>query len=92
MLSNDNQNRNTSTSTIDNYVAQVNERRAKNLADRLVKCETNPDPREAPSPAGGIHIRRLVPMHVPVDKSAQEHNSAISSLGAGDEWLALWQR
>jgi hypothetical protein len=69
------------TATIADYIATVDEIRARNLASRLVSYEHNPYPGEAQNPAHGVHIRKIVPYRVHVDKSAQDHNLAVQTLG-----------
>jgi len=65
--------------------------RAHTLAKKLMLFERNPEPmreREAPNPAHGIRIRRIVPMvpsgagRVDVDQQCRDHNEYVSSLGA----------
>jgi hypothetical protein len=86
------------TAVIDAYRASIDERHARNLASRLITYEHNPDPREAPSPAPGIRIRRqidiersLAASRIPVTQEVKTHNTSAASLGQGAEWLASWQ-
>jgi hypothetical protein len=83
-----NENPNPNTQTIDAYSATLTDIKTKNLADRLVQYEHNPDPREAPNPNAGIRIRRIVPMpsRVLVDEACKNHNSAVASLGVVGEY------
>jgi len=66
---------------------------AHTLGTRLVGGECNPDPREAPNPAHGVHIRRIVPacgLRPNVSQEIKEHNSRVSSVGAADAMKHLW--
>jgi hypothetical protein len=65
------------------YRFELDAMQAKRIADQLIKFEHNPDPREARNPAhpGATRVRTLVPLHVHVDKSCQDHNLAVSSMG-----------
>ncbi len=76
------------TQAIDAYSATLTAIKTKNLANRLVQYEHNPDAREAPNPAHGIRIRRIVPRpsRVLVDEACKKHNSAVSSLGVEGEY------
>jgi hypothetical protein len=91
MLSNENPNPHTQTT--DNFVATLTEIKSRNLASRLVKYEHNPDPREAPSPAQGIAVRRIVltDRRIAVDQQCKDHNDAVTSLGQGSDWLRALQ-
>jgi hypothetical protein len=87
---------NPNTATIDAYEAALIERQARNLADRLVTYEHNPDPREAPSPALGVHIRRidleksLRLSRTPVTQECKEHNAMVSGVGHPEQFKHLW--
>lgn len=72
--------------TVAAYRATLDEIAARSLASRLVKFEHNPDPREAPDPAKGIRIRKIVPYRVVVDRSCQDHNLAVYTLGREGEY------
>jgi hypothetical protein len=61
---------------------------ARALAKQMILYERNPDPmreREAPNPAHGVRIRRVVPM-LPVDfrievtEECKRHNQAVCDL------------
>jgi len=86
MLSNENQNPH--TQTIEDYQATLNQMHARNLADRLVTYEHNPSPHEAPDPAKGVHVRRIVPIRPSVinKTQCQHHNTAVQSLGQAGEY------
>ena len=81
-----NENKTPHTETAQKYVDGLAQQQAKNLASKLVKFESNRDPREAPSPAQGVHIRRIVPYRVIVDTRCKDHNSAVQSLGREGEF------
>jgi hypothetical protein len=76
------------TATLDAYQQTLINISTKNLADRLVTYQHNSDPREAPDPAKGIRIRRIVPLpsRVNVDDACKNHNSAVQSLGTTGEY------
>jgi hypothetical protein len=82
------------TAVIDAYRASIDERHAKNLSNRLIKFEHNPDPREAPNPNTGIRIRRprLVPAPGRIEVSAEvsDHNSRVSGIGDPERFKHLW--
>lgn len=92
-----NENPNPSTATVDNYIAAIDLRHAKNLSDRLIKYEHNPDPREAPNPNAGIRIRRqidiersLTASRIPVTQECADHNSRVSGIGSPEVFSHLW--
>lgn len=90
-----NENPNPSTATVDDYIAAIDIRHAQNLANRLIKYEHNPDPREAPDPSKGIRIRRpriLVPVgRIEVSAECADHNSRVSGVGSPDAFERLWK-
>jgi hypothetical protein len=95
MLSNENPNPN--TQTVDDYRAAIDMRHAKNLSDRLINYEHNPDPKEAPDPAPGVRIRRqidversLAASRVPVTQECSDHNSRVSGIGDPEQFKKLW--
>lgn len=83
-----NENKTPHTATADSYVDGLAQMQARSLANKLVVFAHNPDPdpREAQSPAKGVHVRRIVPYRVIVDKRCQDHNSAVQSLGQSGEY------
>jgi hypothetical protein len=84
------------TETADSFRETINEIRTKNLADRLVKYEHNPDPREAQNPNVGIRIRRIdleksvARGRVPVTQECADHNSRVSGVGHPERFQGLW--
>jgi len=85
------------TAVIDAFRAAIDERHARNLSDRLIRYEHNPDPREAPSPAPGVRIRRqidversLAASRVPVTAECADHNSRVSGVGDPEQFKKLW--
>jgi hypothetical protein len=85
------------TAVIDAYRASIDERHARNLASRLIQYTHNPDPREAPSPAPGVRIRRqidversLAASRVPVTQECADHNSRVSGVGDPEQFKKLW--
>jgi hypothetical protein len=85
-----------STEVVDKFRETINEIRTKNLADRLVKYEHNPDPREAPNPNRGIRVRRIdmeksvARGRVPVTQECADHNSRVSVVGHPERFQKLW--
>jgi hypothetical protein len=85
------ENKNPHVQTAIDFRAQIDWRHARNLADRLVKCDHNPDPREAPNPAHGIRIRKIVPFrHFPVTDEVKEHNANVSGVGSPEQFKHTW--
>ena len=74
-----------STQTAEEYIGELAQMSAKRLASQMIQYTHNPDPREAVSPAHGVHIRKLVPIRPRVADDVKDHNSAVSNLGA-DRW------
>jgi hypothetical protein len=93
MLSNESQSPHTQTA--DDFRATVDQMHARNLADRLIKYEHNPDPREAADPSKGIRIRRPVLVlrsdGINVSEECKAQSLATATLGQGEEWLRSWQ-
>jgi hypothetical protein len=81
------------TATLNGYRDTLARIAATNLANRLIRYEHNPDPREAPNPAHSVtRIRTLRPIvRVQVDDSCKDHNSAVASLGAVEQYEHLWE-
>ena len=72
------------TQTTETYAFELAAMKAARMASQLIQYEHNPDPRELPHPAtpGATRVRMLVPLHVHVDSSCQDHNLAVSTHGA----------
>ena len=81
---------------VDKFRQTLNEISTKNLADRLVNYEHNPDPREAQNPNVGIRIRRIdmeksvARGRVPVTAECAAHNSRVSGVGHPERFQSLW--
>ena len=87
-LSNEGQPNN---ATAEEYQFTLDSMRVARLASQLIRYERNDDPREAPNPAHGVHIRRLVPVtRTPVDDHCKTHNSNTEDLGHPG-WAELWR-
>lgn len=82
------------TQVVDDYRASIDIRHAQNLADRLVKFEHNPDPREVANPNTGIRIRRprlvAAPGRIAVTAECADHNSRVAGVGSPDLFSHLW--
>lgn len=79
------------TQPSEEYLFQLTQMKAARLASQMIRGETNSDPREAVSPARGVHIRRLVPVRrTPVDDHCRTHNSNTEDLGSPG-WAELWR-
>jgi hypothetical protein len=79
------------TSTIDAYQEALLQIKVKNLANALIQYEHNPDPREAPNPSHGVHIRKLVQIRPHVDRECQDHNSMVSGVGHPELFEHWWK-
>jgi len=81
------------TSTIDDYAFTVARIKAQQLGSQLIRGERNDDYRErqAPNPAHGVHIRKLVQIRPHVDTECADHNSRVSSVGAVEAMEHLWK-
>lgn len=83
-LSSENPNPNLQT-TID-HVYILDRMKAARLAAQLIQGNHNTDPKVA----APVHIRTLVQIRPRVDRDCQDHNSAVSGLGAPDTFKHLW--
>ena len=82
------------TKVIDDYRYNLLQLKVKNLVADLVKGEHNPDPREAPNPAHGVHIRVLRPacdLRPHVDRACADHNAMVSGVGKPELFEHLWK-
>jgi hypothetical protein len=83
-----------STATLDAYQEALLQIKVKNLANALIRYEHNPDPREAPNPNRGVHIRRIVPacdLRPRVDEACAAHNAMVSGVGHPELFEHLWK-